>query len=600
MATLPAEINQSRLPVEANAPLGRSGGFLTGEFVSGFGALPMVRQVGLLVGIAASIALGVAAVLWLQEPDYKPLTGGWATYDAKQVSEVLQAKSIKFRIEPESGMLLVDASRLVDARMALAGEELLGSATGAAKSADAEMPFGSSQQAETNRFLHTLESELAATIATVNSVKSARVHIAMPRATAFVRDQRKPSASVALVLQPGRTLERPQVRAVMNLVARAVPELKPEEVTIVDQQGELLSGQEDDQIGEATDRQYKYTRKLESDLARKVQDILIPTVGDGRFRVQVSAEVDFTWQEETAEQFNPDLPAIRSEQTVEEQRAGNAPESGVPGALSNTPPAPTTTPESLAAGAANLAPVAGGTAPNAASASSPGNSRRESTRNYELDRKYSHVQRPLGQVRRLSVSVLVDDVPTNPPPLAAPAAAVDGATTPKAATVAFEPWTDAELERLSIMVKNAIGYDAARGDVVSVLNAPFIELPEEVAQSPPFWTQPWFQDALKMLLIAGVVMSVVFGVLRPAFRMVTRVGNDVEASALAPPPPNPLITDEQLDDTLDDVVALSPSAQSVLASSAGYGPQLDAVRGLIAADPARVAAVVKSWVAIEE
>ena len=119
-------------------------------------------------------------------------------------------------------------------------------------------------------------------------------------------------------------------------------------------------------------------------------------------------------------------------------------------------------------------------------------------------------------------------------------------------------------------------------------------------ESPPFWTQPWFLDALKLLLITGVVLSVVFGVLRPAFRMVTRVGNDVESSALAPPPPNPLITDEQLDDTLDDIVSLSPSAQSVLASSAGYGPQLDAVRGLIAADPARVAAVVKSWVAIEE
>ena len=185
--------------------------------------------------------------------------------------------------------------------------------------------------------------------------------------------------------------------------------------------------------------------------------------------------------------------------------------------------------------------------------------------------------------------MLVDDVP---------AIAPAQGTTPAKTT--YEPWTDAELERLSVMVKNAIGYDAARGDVVSVLNAPFVELPTEVEEAPPIWEEPWFQELAKMTLIALVVLGIGIGVLRPAFKMVTQVGSDAEASSLAPPPPNPLITDEALDEALEDIVTLSPSAQSVLASSAGYGPQLDAVRGLIAADPARVAAVVKSWVSIEE
>ncbi len=589
MATLPAEVSAAGLPIEAEGtPLGRSG-ILRGEFVSGLGALPAVRQVGLLVGIAASIALGVALVLWLQTPDYRPITAGWDTYDDQRVTELLEQNSIRFRIDPGSGMVLVDAGRFDDARIALAQADLLGSAGAQGAALSEPAPFGSSQQAESNRFLRSLEAELSRSIGTVQSIKRARVHIAMPRGTAFVRDQREPSASVAVELQHGRDLQRDQVRAIMNLVARAVPELKPENVSVVDQQGRLLSGQEDDQLAEETDRQYQFKRKQEDDIARKVQDILLPTVGEGRYRVQVSADVDFTWQEETAEQFNPDTPAIRSEQSVDEQRAAGVAESGIPGALSNTPPAVATTPETVAQGDANQVPPAAAEGAATGPTAAVGNSRRESTRNYELDRKYSHIRHQLGQVRRLTVSVLVDDVP-----------AVTAAQGETPAKTSYEPWTDAELERLSVMVKSAIGYDPARGDVVSVLNAPFVDLPATVEEAHPVWMEPWFQELAKMVLVAAVVLGIGIGVLRPAFRMVTQVGSDAEASSLAPPPPNPLITDEALDEALDDIVTLSPSAQSVLASSAGYGPQLDAVRGLIAADPARVAAVVKSWVSIDE
>ena len=415
MATLPAEVSGASLPVEAGGvPLGRTG-ILRGEFVSGLGALPAVRQVGLLVGIAASIALGVALVLWLQTPDYRPITGGSDTYDNQAVTELLEQNSIQFRIDSRSGMVLVDAGRFDEARIALAQADLLGSAAAQGGALTEPPPFGSSQQAENNRFLRALEAELSRSIGTVQSIKHARVHIAMPRGTAFVRDQREPSASVAVELQHGRDLERDQVRAIMNLVARAVPELKPENVSVVDQQGRLLSGQEDDALAEETDRQYQFKRKQEDDIARKVQDILLPTVGEGRFRVQVSADVDFTWQEETAEQFNPDTPAIRSEQSVDEQRTAGVAESGIPGALSNTPPAVAATPETVAAGEANQVPPEGAAAAATTPAATAGNSRRESTRNYELDRKYSHIRHQLGQVRRLTVSVLVDDVPAVAP-----------------------------------------------------------------------------------------------------------------------------------------------------------------------------------------
>ena len=592
MATLPAEIDDdARLPTSFGSSVARSN-VLSGEFISGFSSLPIVRQLGLLIGLAASIALGLSAVLWLREPDYQPVTGSWSTYDMRQVSELMQTQGIPFKVDPGTGTMLVPSAQVAKARIALASADLIGEHMNSATAAEDSQPFGSSQFAETNRHMHALEADLARTIETMNAIKSARVHIAEPRSTSFLRDSHKASASVMLQVQPSRHIDRGQVRAIMNLVASSVADLPATAVSVVDQHGTLLSGQGEDVGAEVADREFQYARKLEDDLLRKIGDILSPTVGSGRFRAQVAADVDFTVRSETGERFDNEQPTLVSDQSRTEKQTGDAPESGVPGALSNTPPAATSVPQTTAAatpapGAAPNAVV--GTAASAASAAVGqlgSRTRQEETHNYNPPgRTITAVTHQQGVVKRLTVSVVVDDVPANDA---------------KTGAVSYQPWTAAELERLQVLVKSAVGYDAARGDVVSVVNAPFVEIPEIPVEVPGFWTQDWFSNIARDGLIAIVVLGLGFGVLRPAFRTLSKVGLESGAASLADDGRSQGISDNEVDETLNDVVSLTPGARSMLASSAGYGPQLDSVRGIIAEDPARVAAVIKGWIAVDE
>jgi len=561
-------------------------------FLQNLSEASLLRQLGLLVGLAASVALGLAVVLWSQQEEYRPLLGSLAGVDADQVSETLSAADIGFQLEPNSGALLVKSEDLARARLALAraniapqdssiGFELL----------DREQGLGSSQFMEQTNYRRGLEGELARTIAAVNGVKHARVHLAIPKTAVFVRDARKPSASVLVELYPGRTLEAGQVLAIVNLVAASVPEMESSQVAVIDNKGHLLSDQQE--LSELTlaGKQLDYTRKLESTLHQRLDNLLAPVLGIGRFQAEVTADLDFSAIEATSETYNPAAPALRSEQKVSEQRSSSQPPQGVPGALSNQPPAEGRAPQQ----AASAAPAANG--PIAAGqplldaygeqikdpsgqpmlAPFPADTREQATRNFELDRQIQHHKQQSGRLKRLSVAVVVDhQIKAN----------AEGELVPT-------PWSAQEIEQLTQLVQGAVGFDAARGDVVRVINAPFNVTPEEVLPAAPFYQQPWFLDLSKPVLAGLFLLVLIFGLLRPLLRGKSSSSSSQELALVNNE--SELLPDELPE---EDPLALPAPQEKPLrlpGATEGFNAQLDAIRGLVADDPGRVAQVVKLW-----
>ena len=534
--------------------------------LEGFAKLPMLRQAGLLLGFAASVALGLLVVLWSQSDTYRPLMNSNNSYDAKEVIEVLTTNDIDFDIDPASGVILVKDTDLHKARLKIAAAGLSDDKTVGFELMDQDQSLGTSQFMETTRYRRGLEGELARTVASINQVKAARVHLAIPKRSVFVRDDRKPSASVFVEMFAGQQLEQDHVKAITNLVATSVPEMVAEDVTIVDQKGRLLSDFEEDPEETQTDRQFEYTRKLEELLIRRISSILEPVIGTEAFRAEVSADVDFTRLEQTEELFNPDLIALRSEQTLKEEKIAGV-DGGIPGALTNQPPGDAEAPEQALDENGNPIPP-------------PTNKRDETTRNYEVDRTLSYTQHQQGRVRRLTVAVVVDD-------LAGLDADGNAMTT---------PWSQAELDRIRILVQDAVGYDATRGDSVNVINSPFMADSDELLPEP-FYTQKWFWDIVKQALGGLFVLILIFGVFRPALRNLIETGKEQDEE-----------DDEGIDsldideETIaDDKVTLSGADEYVLpGASEAFERQLDALRGLIAEDPGRVALVLKHWIMADD
>ena len=570
------------------------------SFLENLSEMTMLRQVGLMVGLAASVAIGFAVVLWSQQPDYRPLYGSLAGMDAKQVMETLAAADIPYTVEPNTGALLVKADDVSRARLKLAAAGVTPSDGNIGfEILDKDQGLGTSQFMEATRYRRGLEGELARTISSLNNIKAARVHLAIPKSSVFVRDERKPSASVLVELYSGRSLEPGQVLAIINLVATSVPELSKSQVTVVDQKGNLLSDQAQNSELSMAGKQFDYSRRMESMLTQRVHNILQPVLGNDRYKAEVSADVDFSAIESTSEQFNPDQPALRSEQSTTEQRTASSGPQGVPGALSNQPPGPATAPQTTGGAGASSAAIAPGQPLLDANgqqimdpatgqpmlAPYPADKRQQSTKNFELDRSISHTKQQQGRVTRLSVAVVVDDqVKINP---------TNGETT-------RSPWSADELARFTRLVQDAVGFEASRGDSVSVINVPFSTERGEVIADIPFYSQPWFWDVVKQVLGVLFILVLVFGVLRPVLNNITGggkgkqlagFGGDVELGGMG-----------GLDGELaNDRVSLGGPQSILLPSpSEGYDAQLNAIKSLVAEDPGRVAQVVKEWINADE
>ena len=538
---------------------------------------PAARQMLLLVAIAAAVALGVAVVLWSRGPNYGLLYAGLDQKDAAAVAQELQAGNTPFQLSADGSSIMAPAADLAGLRLKLASKGLpRGSATSSVMPAS-DSPFGMSDLAERTRYQQMLESDLSATIGGLQSVRAARVHLAMAKPSAFIRDNREASASVLVTLYPGRQLDASQVAAIVHLVASSVPGLDAREVSVVDQQGQLLTTDPSSPAAVGDDRLRMATR-IENTYAQRIEELLTPLVGPGRVRAQVYADLDFSQSEKATETYGHDHPALRSEQTSSERRGGGAAGGGIPGALSNQPP-------SLVAQPTAANPDAGKANPSAAASSATvasGDVSSSATRNFELDRTISHISDPAGRLARLTVAVVLDNKLADKGPATAGSAA--------GAASAGVPFTAQELERLTELTKNAVGFDAARGDSVSVVNQPFQRpVAPEALPEPPLWERPGAMDLIKQGIGVLIALLVAFGLLRPLLRGVTRGTSNAKAL----PAPRPQISVR---------VADEPEADGQPARLAGATPALEyeqrigQARRLVGENSRQVAQVVRNWV----
>ena len=559
------------------------------------------------MGIAAAVAAGVTVVLWSRGPSYSLLYANIAAEDQSAIAQALDAAQIPYRIQPGSNNIEVAAERVAEARMKLAGQGLPESSGSGFAAMDKDPGFGVSQFVENARYQHALETELARTISNLRPVEGARVHLAIPRQTAFVRDHHPASASVFVQVRPGRRLEEGQVQAIVNLVASSIPEMEANQVTVVDQQGRLLSSPENHEEFSLREQQFDMVHRLEDDYTQKIEALLTPMVGAGRIRAQVVAQMDMAVTEEAREQYKPDSQIVRSEQ-IAEQNSHDGSSGGVPGALTNQPPPagvaqPPPNAQAQNANAANGAAGAAGangakavagpaaqTQPvGATGAGADSSSSKTSTRNYEIDRTLDYTRNPAGRLKRLTVAVLVDNMRV---------AEKDG----KFKDVAL---TQQQLDHITQLVKDAVGFDEARGDNVNVVNASFsVEpaAPEGELETTPFWETPLFLNMSKLLGGVIVLLVLVLSVLRPLIR-----------NLVGPPKHTQLITRSNNETT----VTLEPVAESAGANNGpgntpalpGADPkavaltheqQVAQARTLVSQDPKRVAQVVRGWVAQDE
>jgi flagellar M-ring protein FliF len=539
-----------------------------------------LRPLLLLLGIAAAVAAGVTVVLWWRGPSWSLLYGNLSDSDANSVVQALQTASIEYKLDANSGAIMVPAERVHDARLQLAGQGLPQGKNASVELMSKDPGFGVSQFMENARYQYALEGELARTISSLQAVEAARIHLALPQQSAFVRDRRPASASVLLQLRPGNRLQAEQVSAIVHLVASSIPELDSDNVTVVDQQGRLLSSPKNSEAA-VTAEQFEAAHRIEDTYIQHIEQLIAPLVGDGRVHAQVTVDLDAGATEEAHEQYKPDGAVVRSEQSAEEiSHSPSAANGGIPGALTNQPPAggvaaaaspkPAATPAG-GAGAKNDAAAkaeASAAAAASAAASTPENTSKQSTRNYEIDRTVSYSRQPAGRVKRVTVAVLVDNIRQ----LGADGKAVE------------RPLTKPEMDDITRLVKDAVGFNEARGDSVNVVNQPFLPQVTETLKPEviPLWQRPWVRDVVRLILGALVLVALALGVLRPLIKNLSNHALTAPAPELLPPGAR----------AQDD----RPAAAGAPGQSLAYEQQLVQARGLVTQDPKRVAQVVRTWV----
>ena len=466
----------------------------------------------LIVGAAAIVAAAAAFLLWSRAPDYGVLYTNVTDRDGGAIIASLQQMNVPYKFAEGGGAILVARDKVPEVRLKLAAQGLPKGGGVGFELMD-NQKFGTSNFAEQVNYQRGLEGELARSVESIGSVEQARIHLALPKPSLFVRDQKKPSASVILTLHRGRSIDEGQVSAIVHMVSSSVPELDAKSVTVVDQHGNLLSAANAGARGLDVS-QLKYAQEIEQGYIRRIEAILQPIVGASNVRAQVAADIDFSVVERTEESYKPNqdprAAAIRSQQSSESMQQGGTPPGGVPGALSNQPPQTPSAPITAPPAAPNAA-----SAQAAAAGSAPGSSRKDTTTNYELDRSIRHVQQGAGGVKRLSVAVVVNH-----------REAADSA-----GKMSQRALTPTEIEQIRNLAKEAMGFSQERGDSLNVVNSAFARegRDEQAGPARPFWRDPanlgLAMTIAQYLLMAGLALFAWFAVLRPLLRR-----------HLAPPP----------------------------------------------------------------
>lgn len=441
--------------------------------------------------LAAVVAATIVVILWTSSKNYVPLYGKQELYDTANIMEMLEKEQVPFRLEKSSGQILVPESQLAHIRMALAARGVRAAMPSGLEGLDNVTGLGTSEFMEGARYRHALEGELARTIISLDAVRSARVHLAIPKRTLFVgRDEEKPSASVMLDLQPGQTMEPGQVEAIANLVAGSISGMKPGAVTVVDQSGQLLSAELGDKagFGKQSVQQMEYVRKLEQYIRQRASDMLSPMLGTGNFRVQIAADVNFNAVEETQQQLDPN--AVVTRESNKSDKTIDALALGIPGALSNRPPetAPKTD-QAATEGNAAQEPAKNDTRTE----------RQEVSRQYESSRTIVHTRYQQGRLEKMNVSILLNQQ-----------------SAPK------EGWSPEQLEQIRQMVERSVGFDGSRGDQISLQ---VFDFTGAVPVEPPAssWLEtPYWQDSLRYLVGGLLGLTLVFFGIRPLVKHLVR------------------------------------------------------------------------------
>jgi flagellar M-ring protein FliF len=529
-------------------------------------ALPVAAKTRLALGVAILVAVLMALALWSRHDEMRVLFANLPDKDAGAVVAQLSQMNVPYRIADGGTAILVPAEQVHETRLKLASAGLPKASIVGFELMDTPR-FGQTQAQERVNIQRALEGELTRTITSLAAVQAARVHLALPNQNGFFREQQKPSASVMLTLHAGRTLDRAQVAGIVHLVSSSVPELSPKAVSVLDQSGALLSESAESAAQAFDAQQLQYIAQVETNIGRRIRELLEPVVGADNLRATVAADIDFSQVESTAEQFRPnqtpDAAAVRSQQTQEQNNGSSNTPSGIPGAASNQPPVPAT------------APINGSAAPLQATggSSAGGNSRREAVTNYELDKTVRVTRNASGTVHRINAAVVVNN---------------RSSTDPKGKTTSV-PLTPEELDKLNSLVQEAIGFSKERGDSVRVINAPFRAEPPAKVDEVPLWQQPWLQDLLRAgaapAALALVGLVVVFGLVKPALKQ----------AAVDKPAP----VGRQLDAVVNDANELpqvAASAQPLALEMARTSDKLEAARAAARDNPVAVANVVRDWV----
>ena len=528
-------------------------------------SLPGRSQLYAVLGVAALIA--VVALMWVgaRDSDYRILFPNMSEKDGGQVIERLTQLNVPYRFT-EGGTIMVPSARVPELRMKLAAAGLPSASTGGYELMD-KNSFGQTQGQERMKMQRVIEGELTTTIQSLESVKSARVHLALPNQNGFFREQQKPSASVVLTLHAGRTLERNQIAGIVRVVSGSVPELSGKAVSVVDSTGALLSGAGDDESAQGLDsQQLQFRREVEASHVKRVMALLEPVVGRDNVRASISAEIDFAQVMQEAVAYRPNQggdarAAVREQRNEESTQPGSATVGGVPGATSNQPPTQATAPINGASQALTGAPGAAG--------AGAGPARKEAAMRYEVDKTTTVTRNAAGGVRRLSAAVVVNH-----------RSSTDGRGKTTSA-----PLSEKELEQLTALVQQGIGFNAERGDVVKVINAPFrVETPG-AADELPAWKQPWLIELLRSaaapVALALVALVIVSQLIRPALTAV-----------LTPPVPLP---GTQLSEIVEDEPPPPPPRKPIL-DAPKHHEKLEAARNMAKTNPAAVAHIVRGWV----
>jgi flagellar M-ring protein FliF len=524
--------------------------------------------------IAGVVAIVAALWLWTSAPEYKVLFSNYTDKDGGAITASLDQMGVKYKFSDSGSAILVPADRIHDLRLKLASQGLPRAGNVGFELLE-NQKLGTSQFVEQVNYQRSLEGELANSIQSLAAVASARVHLALPKPSVFVREQQKPTASVLLNLQPGRTLDQAQVSAIVHLVASSIPELPPSNVTVVDQNGTLLSDNTNKNGKQLDPNQLKYVEALQQNIVKQVESIIAPLVGPNNVRAEATADVDFAQTDTAAELYKPNSPpepqAIRSQQTSEQTGPGSTNPSGIPGALSNQPPGVATAPID-------------GSAPAQAQTTTTGPSRKDSTTNYEVDKTVRFEQKPMGGIKRLTVGVVVN---------------YRRSIDPKTGKVVIKPLSAAEVAQINELVKQAMGYSQARGDTLNVTNAPFdgVDKPDE--QAPEWWKDPanlpLLKDIARYVFIALVLAFLWFRFVRPLLKPAIKKFD--EAVAL-PPEPEPEVPEPEPEPDYEAEARMQREAEEIQKVQV-YKSNLEMAKDMAKNDPRIVANVIKEWLGTE-